>query len=150
TRLIDHVSRYFTVILLLIAFGAAGYWMFYDVHIAINVFTAVLIIACPCALAMSTPFTLGNMLRIFGNKKFYLKNAGVIEQLARANAAVFDKPGTITSNKKNNTAYDRIELNAEEEKLSKTTLGSSGHPLSRMLYEQLAEYDPVPMEGYRE
>ena len=150
TRLIDHVSKYFTVILLLIAFGAAGYWMLIDVHTAINVFTAVLIIACPCALAMSTPFTLGNMLRIFGNKKFYLKNAGVIEQLAKANAVIFDKTGTITSNKRNNIDYEGIELNPEEEKLLKTTLRSSGHPLSRILYERLAEYDIVPIEDYKE
>lgn len=150
TRLIDSVSKYFTVILLLIAFGSAGYWMFFDMNTAINVFTAVLIIACPCALAMSTPFTLGNMLRIFGNKKFYLKNAGVIEQLAKANAVVFDKTGTITSNKRNNIDYEGIELTLEEEKLLKTTLRSSGHPLSRMLYERLAEYDIVPIENYKE
>src|SRR5690606_31595630 len=132
TRLIDRISKYFTVVLLSIAFTSAGYWMFYDISIAINVFTAVLIIACPCALAMSTPFTLGNMLRIFGNKKFYLKNAGVIEQLAKANAVVFDKTGTITSNKKNNIDYEGIELTLEEEKLLKTTLRSSNHPLSRI------------------
>ncbi|HSP41137.1 MAG TPA: heavy metal translocating P-type ATPase metal-binding domain-containing protein [Gillisia sp.] len=150
TRLIDHVSKYFTIVLLLIAFGSAGYWLFIDVPTAINVFTAVLIIACPCALAMSTPFTLGNMLRIFGNKKFYLKNAGVIEQLAKANAVVFDKTGTITSNKRNHINYEGVDLTEEEEKLLKTTLRSSGHPLSRMLYDRLAEYDIVPLESYRE
>ncbi len=150
TRLIDHVSKYFTIVLLLIAFGSSGYWLFIDVTTAINVFTAVLIIACPCALAMSTPFTLGNMLRIFGNKKFYLKNAGVIEQLAKVNAAIFDKTGTITSSTKNNINYEGIELNLEEEKLLKTTLRSSGHPLSRMLYDRLAEYDIVPLDNYRE
>ncbi|MEP6259965.1 MAG: heavy metal translocating P-type ATPase metal-binding domain-containing protein [Gillisia sp.] len=150
TRLIDHISKYFTIVLLLIAFSAAGYWMFYDVSIAINVFTAVLIIACPCALAMSTPFTLGNMLRIFGNKKFYLKNAGVIEQLAKANAVIFDKTGTMTSSKKSSINYEGIELTAEEESLLKTTLRSSNHPLSRTLYDLLAEYDIVPLDDYCE
>ena len=150
TRLIDHISKYFTVVLLLIAFSSAGYWMFYDVSIAINVFTAVLIIACPCALAMSTPFTLGNMLRIFGNKKFYLKNAGVIEQLAKANAVIFDKTGTMTSSKKSSINYEGIELTPEEESLLKTTLRSSNHPLSRTLYDLLAEYDIVPLDDYCE
>ncbi|QED38124.1 HAD-IC family P-type ATPase [Antarcticibacterium arcticum] len=150
TRLIDHISKYFTIVLLLIAFSAAAYWMFYDVSIAINVFTAVLIIACPCALAMSTPFTLGNMLRIFGNKKFYLKNAGVIEQLAKANAVIFDKTGTITSNKKSSINYEGILLSPDEERLLKTTLRSSNHPLSRTLYELLAEYDIVPLDAYCE
>ncbi len=150
TRLVDQISQYFTVILLLIAFTAAGYWMFIDVSIAIHVFTAVLIIACPCALAMSTPFTLGNMLRIFGNKKFYLKNTGVIEQLAKANAVIFDKTGTLTSNKHSMVNYEGVELTREEESLLKTTLRSSNHPLSRSLYELLAEYDIVTLDNYIE
>ncbi|MCM4158327.1 HAD-IC family P-type ATPase [Antarcticibacterium flavum] len=150
TRLIDHISQYFTVVLLLIATTAAGYWMFYDMAIAINVFTAVLIIACPCALAMSTPFTLGNILRIFGNKKFYLKNAGVIEQLAKANAVIFDKTGTITSNRKSRINYEGIMLTVEEEALLKNTLRASNHPLSRTLYSMLQEYDIVPLDEYTE
>lgn len=150
TRLIDHISKYFTIILLMIAFTATTYWIFIDVAIAINVFTAVLIIACPCALAMSTPFTLGNLLRIFGNKKFYLKNAGVIEQLAKADTIIFDKTGTITSNKKSSINYEGIELTAEEESLLKNTLRASNHPLSRTLYSLLAEYDIVPLDNYKE
>jgi Cu+-exporting ATPase len=150
TRLIDHISQYFTVVLLLIAFSASVFWLFRDVTTAINVFTAVLIIACPCALAMSTPFTLGNLLRIFGNKKFYLKNAGVIEQLAKADTIIFDKTGTITSNKKSSINYEGIILSPEEESLLKNTLRASNHPLSRTLYSMLAEYDIVPLDAYTE
>ncbi|MFD2517734.1 heavy metal translocating P-type ATPase [Salinimicrobium flavum] len=150
TSFINQISKYFTIVLLLIAFSATAYWAFIDVAIAINVFTAVLIIACPCALAMSTPFTLGNLLRIFGNKKFYLKNAGVIEQLAKADALVFDKTGTITSNKKNSISYEGVQLSAEEESLLKNTLRASNHPLSRALYDLLAEYDISPPEEFSE
>ncbi len=150
TRLIDHISRYFTIVLLLIAFSATAFWLFLDVTTAINVFTAVLIIACPCALAMSTPFTLGNLLRIFGNKKFYLKNAGVIEQLAKADTVIFDKTGTITTNKKSRINYEGIDLTPEEESLLKNTLRASNHPLSRTLYSVLAEYDIVPLDQYSE
>ncbi len=150
TSLINNISQYFTVVLLLIAFTATAYWAFINMAIAINVFTAVLIIACPCALAMSTPFTLGNLLRIFGNKKFYLKNAGVIEQLAKADMLIFDKTGTITSNKKSSITYDGIELSAEEESLLKNTLRASNHPLSRTLYDMLAEYEISPPQEFRE
>ena len=76
------------------------YWIFIDVNTAFNVFTAILIVACPCALALTAPFTLGNVLRILGKRKFYLKNALVIEQLAKVDTIVFDKTGTITTNKK--------------------------------------------------
>ena len=150
TSFINTISKYFTIVLLLIAFSATTFWLFLDVATAINVFTAVLIIACPCALAMSTPFTLGNLLRIFGNKKFYLKNAGVIEQLAKADTVIFDKTGTITSNKKSSILYEGIHLTAEEESLLKNTLRASNHPLSRTLYDMLAEYDITPPEEFRE
>ena len=96
----DAISRYFTPILLLIAFAGFGYWIFFDANTAFNVFTAVLIVACPCALALTAPFTMGNVLRIMGKQKFYLKNALVIEQLAKVDTIVFDKTGTITTNKK--------------------------------------------------
>lgn len=150
TSLINKISKYFTIVLLFIAISATAFWLFVDVATAINVFTAVLIIACPCALAMSTPFTLGNLLRIFGNKKFYLKHAGVIEQLAKVDTVIFDKTGTITSNKKSSIIYEGILLTAEEESLLKNTLRGSNHPLSRTLYDMLAEYDITPPEEFRE
>jgi Cu+-exporting ATPase len=102
----DQISRYFTPILLLIAFISFGYWIFKDTNTAFNVFTAVLIVACPCALALTAPFTFGNILRILGKRKFYLKNALVIEQLAKVDTIVFDKTGTITTNRISNIAYE--------------------------------------------
>jgi Cu+-exporting ATPase len=66
TSFSNAVSKYFTIIVLLIAVIAAAFWYQTSSFIAINVFTSVLIVACPCALALSTPFTLGNTMRIFG------------------------------------------------------------------------------------
>jgi Cu+-exporting ATPase len=135
----DTISRYFTPILLLIAFAGFGYWIFIDANIAFNVFTAVLIVACPCALALTAPFTMGNVLRILGKKKFYLKNALVIEQLAKVDTIVFDKTGTITTNKKSNISYEGKVLSEENLILLKNVLRPSNHPLSRMLYDFLPE-----------
>ncbi|MEM8522170.1 heavy metal translocating P-type ATPase metal-binding domain-containing protein [Flavobacterium sp. PL12] len=137
----DSISRYFTPILLLIAFASFGYWIFIDANIAFNVFTAVLIVACPCALALTAPFTFGNVLRIMGKQKFYLKNALVIEQLAKVDTIVFDKTGTITTNKKSNISYEGDELSDENLLLIKNVLRASNHPLSRMLYDYL----PLPI-----
>ena len=133
----DRISRYFTPILLLIAFSGFGYWIFIDANIAFNVFTAVLIVACPCALALTAPFTFGNVLRILGKQKFYLKNALVIEQLAKVDTIVFDKTGTITTNKKSNISYEGVVLSDENLLLIKNVLRASNHPLSRMLYDFL-------------
>lgn len=131
----DTISHYFTPALLLLAFGSLFYWFFIDIATAFNVFTAILIVACPCALALTAPFTLGNVLRILGNRKLYLKNTLVVEQLAKVDTIVFDKTGTITTNKKTAISYEGTDLNDIEFKLLYNALRGSNHPLSRRLYD---------------
>lgn len=146
----DAISRYFTPILLLIAFAGFGYWIFIDANTAFNVFTAVLIVACPCALALTAPFTFGNILRILGKQKFYLKNALVIEQLAKVDTLVFDKTGTITTNKKSNIIYEGKPISDDNLIMLKNVLRASNHPLSRMLYESLPECDRIKLDDFKE
>ena len=146
----DAISRYFTPILLLIAFAGFGYWIFIDANTAFNVFTAVLIVACPCALALTAPFTFGNILRIMGKQKMYLKNALVIEQLAKVDTIVFDKTGTITTNKKSNIFYEGNKLSDENFELIKNVLRGSNHPLSRMLYDFLPDYNRIKITDFQE
>ncbi|WP_457615523.1 heavy metal translocating P-type ATPase [Lutibacter sp.] len=130
----DSISKYFTFVVLTIAISAGIYWSFIDIPTAINVTTAVLIIACPCALALSAPFAIGNMLRIFGYHKFYLKNAETIESMSKVDTVIFDKTGTITSNDKTQIEYDGEPLKTAEIKIVKSVLRASNHPLSRALY----------------
>ncbi len=137
TNITDSISKHFTIIILLIAGIAGVYWFFVDVKTAVNVVTAILIVACPCALALSAPFTLGNMLRIFGRNKFYLKNASVIENIAKADALIFDKTGTITSTLQQKISYEGNPITNHEQAQIKSLLRNSNHPLSRMLYEYL-------------
>ncbi len=157
----DKISRYFTPILLLIAFIGFGYWIFINANTAFNVFTAVLIVACPCALALTAPFTFGNVLRILGKQKFYLKNALVIEQLAKVDTIVFDKTGTITTNKKSKITYvppseingigvQEAAINSGTNALIKNALRGSNHPLSRMLYDFLPETKLIKVENFEE
>lgn len=146
----DSISRYFTPILLLIAFVGFFYWIFIDANIAFNVFTAVLIVACPCALALTAPFTLGNILRIVGKQKFYLKNALVIEQLAKVDTVVFDKTGTITTNIKSNITYEGESLSENNLIRIKTLLRASNHPLSRMLYDFLPKMSKRVISDFEE
>ena len=63
---------------------------------------------------------------------------------------IFDKTGTITTAEKGNVYYEGLELTSEEESLLKNTLRSSNHPLSRKLYDMLAEQNIVPLEEYEE
>jgi Cu+-exporting ATPase len=148
--LTNRIGKHFTIAVLSIAFLATAIWLYYDPGKALNVFTAVLIIACPCAIALAAPFTLGHMLRIFGRKKFYLKNTQTIEQLARIDTVIFDKTGTMTTTKKSTAVYEGMPLTPEEESLLKNTLRASNHPLSRTLYDILAEYQIETLDEYEE
>lgn len=150
TTLTNAISKKFTITVLSIAFLATLYWVLVDISKAMNVFTAVLIIACPCAIALSAPFTFGNLLRIFGKQKFYLKNASVIEQLSKIDTIIFDKTGTITSNKRSKPVYEGDSLTNSEEILLKNTLRGSNHPLSRSLYDILDEHNIITLNHYEE
>ncbi|HDZ03502.1 hypothetical protein LCGC14_0583590 [marine sediment metagenome] len=149
-NLTDSIGKRFTIAVLSIAFTATIFWLFYDPSKAMNVFTAVLIIACPCAIALASPFTLGNMLRIFGKKKFYIKNTQTIEQLAKIDTAIFDKTGTITTTQKSTAHYEGMPLTPEEESILKNTIRASNHPLSRSLYDLLKEQNIITLDEYEE
>ncbi len=148
--LTDSISKQFTIIILSIALLSGIYWYIVDKHVAFQVVSAILIIACPCALALSAPFALGNMIRIFGKHKFYLKNTYVIESMSKIDSLVFDKTGTITSNKEASITYIGDDLNATEKGMVKILLRSSNHPLSRMLYEHIEEKEAGKISKFEE
>lgn len=147
----DQISKRFTIAVLTIALLAGIYWSFIDVNMAINVVSAVLIIACPCALALSAPFALGNTLRILGQHGMYLKNTFVIESMAQIQTIIFDKTGTLTSNLDSKFRFEGKTLSDQELKSLKLILRNSNHPLSRKLYEYIdLEIDGLTQENYRE
>ncbi|MFS4482874.1 heavy metal translocating P-type ATPase [Hyunsoonleella sp. 2307UL5-6] len=150
TTITNGISKKFTVTILSIAIVATSFWLFKDSSKALNVFTSVLIIACPCAIALAAPFTFGNVLRIFGKLKFYAKNTSVIEQLATIDTIIFDKTGTITANKETAIDYDGAQLSDNEEDLLKSTLRNSNHPLSRSLYAILEDNNILTLDDYEE
>lgn len=139
-RLIDKVSRHFTVIVLAIAVLTAVYWLFVNPSIAIRAATAVLIVACPCALALSIPFGLGNSMRLFGKAGFFLKKSEVIEKIHQCDTFVFDKTGTLTDTSEGEIVYEGDELKDEEKKWIHALVRSSVHPLSRAIAFYLKEY----------
>ncbi len=149
-NLTDTISQYFTPVILLIAALSGIYWWIYNPEIAIRVVTAVLIVACPCALALATPFTLGNIMRIFGKKNFYLKNTQVIERLAKTELLIFDKTGTLTESRKMEIEYVGETLSNEEINFLKSALRQSNHPLSRQLQTLFQKNEIIPIEHFEE
>ncbi len=134
-------SRYFTLSLFSVAIIAAAFWAVNDTTRILPAVTAVLIVACPCSLLLSATFTYGNMLRIFGKNKLYLKNAGVIESLAKAGTIVFDKTGTITQNQSAVLQYTGTPLTQKELAAVQAVTRQSSHPLSKMISNNLGIFN---------
>lgn len=134
----SRISLYFTPLILTIAIIAGVFWWFIEPARIPKIITAILIVACPCALALSTPFVLGNMIRYFGRLGFYLKNTTVIEHLKQINHVVFDKTGTLTQTNKQKITFNGLPLSSAESKLLGSVFYTSHHPLSNILYQFLA------------
>lgn len=149
--LINKISKYFTVVVLAIALGGFAFWFEKDVKTALNALTAVLIVACPCALTLAAPFTLGSTMRIFGKRNFYIKNVNVIERLLKVSHVVFDKTGTITYNQASEVRYEGLEVERDELKRIKALAMNSTHPLSRILAESIHENaSDISMDKFQE
>jgi P-type Cu+ transporter len=130
---IDHINKWFTIAVLSAATAGGITWMFIDSRTAIDVFTAVLIVACPCTLLIASSFTNGSVMRALGRYKLYLKNADVIDRLATADTIVFDKTGTITHPNDTNISFVGEPLSAQEMECVVNLAGQSAHPLSRRI-----------------
>ncbi len=145
-------SRYFTMILLTIAFATLIFWSIFDPAKILPAVTAVLIVACPCSLLLSATFTYGNMLRVFGKNKLYLKNVGIIEALAKINTVVFDKTGTITQTKAAVVNYYGLSLSANEISVIKSVTRQSSHPLSKIIAASIQDVPEklLPVNQFKE
>lgn len=148
--IMDVISRYFTLAILIISTAAGLYWWFISPSQAFVVVTAVLIVACPCALAMTIPFTFGGAMRVFGRNNFYLKRVGVVESLAGIDTIVFDKTGTITTN--DGLAADFSSLNATPTDLDaiSSLVRHSTHPSSVAIGKSLAGCNTLPVANFTE
>lgn len=138
SQLADQVGKVFTVIILIIAFSTLAYWIPRDLSIAINAFTAVLIIACPCAVALAIPFIFGNVVRLLGRHQFYLKNTSVIESLKNVQAVVFDKTGTITNRLQGEAIFKGAPLSQKETHMIRALVHPSSHPISLQIFQALS------------
>ena len=150
-KLMNEIGKYFTWGIVIIATATLLFWLGRDYSLAFIAATAVLIIACPCALALSTPFTYGNVVRILRQKGMFLRNIQTVTQLQDINHIVFDKTGTLTDPKKDIVEYHGRPL-TERQKVSLSVLAlQSQHPMSRALRESLpGRNDDINCEDFVE
>jgi P-type Cu+ transporter len=146
----DRIGRDFTWAVIGVAVLAAIFWLFVDPTKSLDAFTAVLIIACPCALLVTVAYTHGHILGVLSRNRFYLRDSGVLSTLAKPGAIVWDKTGTLTSQDQFNTHYSGTPLQKEDIEALASLANLSMHPLSRMLVSKLGVKKFLRITDYRE
>lgn len=146
---VDKISKYFTATIILLALITAFYWWLNDPSLVWNSVTAVLIVACPCALALVLPFAYGHAMRKLGKQGLYLKNAEVIESLAKVDTIIFDKTGTLTSTNAG-IFYEGQVIDGLNLRVLKSALSNSSHPLSRIIHQELPLCEKLPITEFVE
>ncbi len=131
---LDRLGKRFTIAVITIAALTGAYWAVHDAALVWTTVTAVLIVACPCALALSWPFGVGMAARILGRNGCYLKDPSLVEQLADIRHVVLDKTGTLTQGLVEVDVQVRSGDREEALSLARTAASRSAHPLSRILY----------------
>ncbi len=146
----NKMARYFTIAVVIIASATAVYWKFNNSAILMKAVTSALIVACPCVLALTIPFTFGAVLRIFGRNGLYLKNADAIEELAKTDTIIFDKTGTLTSSKATEIIYEGEAFTDYEKSIIGAVASNSTHPISQKISEKLEAETIYPVTNWKE
>jgi len=144
------IGKYFTIAILMLTAVTVFFWWMVDHTRILNAATAILIVACPCALALAAPFAFGTTMRIFGKRGFYLKNAGIVESLSKVDTIVFDKTGTLTQTFHSSIQFVGMPLSEKEIRLVASLARNSTHPLSRTIVEHLAQKDLSDVHSFEE
>ena len=151
-KMADQMGTFFTYAILAISLITLGYWINKDVSIAIQAFTAVLIVACPCAVALGIPFIFGNALKILGKNEFYIKSIEVLEQFKHIDTTVFDKTGTLTEKKFTTGSFQGASLNKKERHMVAQAVIHSHHLVSHQIASIQGEMsgDPIHWDRWEE
>jgi P-type Cu2+ transporter len=134
--LADRVSGQFLVGVLLLSALAFVLWLPSGLTVALDTAIALLIVTCPCGLALATPLAVNAALAQAARVGCLIKGGAVLEALARPALIAFDKTGTLTEG--------RLELlhwrgDASLAPDVKALEACSSHPIARALVRALAD-----------
>jgi len=132
--LADRVASYIVVALLAIAAVVAVTWYSIAPERAFVVTLSVLVVTCPCALALATPAAFAAAGSRLSQLRLLVTNGNAIEALSRATAVMFDKTGTLTLGKPRITAVmvlNESETEFDCRRIAAALETASAHPLAR-------------------
>ena len=152
--LTNQYGRWFTLVVIAAALGAGLFWLGSgNTARAIKAFTSVLIVACPCALALAAPFALGTAQRLLARIQVFVKNTLVLERMAEVDAIVFDKTGTLTAAQAGTVMFcgKTGTLSPTEQSFTVSLARHSTHPQSGRIAWAFAGADSTRIvEGFAE
>ncbi|KAB2684384.1 heavy metal translocating P-type ATPase [Brucella tritici] len=153
-RFIENFSRYYTPAVMLIAaliivvppLAMAGDW---DTWIYRGL--ALLLIACPCALVLSTPAAIASGLAVGTRRGLLIKGGNALETIGKVRAIAFDKTGTLTEGKPRVTEVIAFGKNEERNVVAMAAAVETGsnHPLARAIIGR-AETDGISIPAAQE
>ncbi|MDE5832131.1 MAG: heavy metal translocating P-type ATPase, partial [Desulfovibrio sp.] len=143
-RLADKASYYFVPAVMLFAVLSAAAWALFSREpytVALTVFVAILVMACPCAMGLATPMSIMVGAGRGASLGVLIKNGAALERAGRINALCVDKTGTLTAGKPALTSV--ISLKTPGGTISRKQLlsiaasleGRSEHPLGLAIIE---------------
>lgn len=95
----DRIARFFIARLLIVCAAVFAFWLWYRPEQALWVTLSVLVVTCPCALALAMPAALSAATANLRKRGFLVARGHVIETLNSVNRVIFDKTGTLTKGK---------------------------------------------------
>lgn len=144
---VRQVERYFVTGFNWIALGlaaAAGlYWAFHQPDLAWPAATAVLIVACPCALSLALPFATHAAMQRLARSGVFLRKPDMLQELAGLQAIVFDKTGTLTETASLSSKWHGEPLTLLQASVMAWMARQSAHPLAKTIAGNL----PLPLDG---
>lgn len=136
-QLVDRIAPKFTVTILLASIVAFLFGALNSFEEGITRAVALLVVCCPCALAMATPLALAVNVGRAARRGVYVKGGDVVERAASLKTIVFDKTGTLTKGQFQLLSWEGE--NTDELRCAVATLESrSVHPIARALSEIVA------------
>lgn len=135
------LARNFTLIVLGIAVISAAYWWQHDPAKIWPVVTAILIIACPCGLLLTSTFTNGYVMRMLAKHGLFLRSPGIIERVGNIEHIVFDKTGTLTSAGSITATWKGLVLTTDEKERIASAIRPSLHTFKSPV-QQLLDAEP--------
>ncbi|MEZ4744069.1 MAG: heavy metal translocating P-type ATPase [Bdellovibrionota bacterium] len=148
----DKIAQVFTLIVLSIGLAFFAYYAQLNLDAAINRSLALLVIACPCALAITSPLALSLGVKKALKAGLLVKNSDLFEKITSCEEIIFDKTGTITNTESLTVDWESNQLTEKMQSIIFSLEKKSSHPIAKAILRSLESRKPkeIKIEQFKE